>query len=304
MFEEQKKNRFIDFGKYLIGSFFIIMATFIGQLPLILAIQYTTKVKGIEFPKDDSELFHFFEPNLNLFLILISFVFSLFGIYFVVRFFHHQTLLSIITTRTKIDWKRILFSFLIWAAFIILSTALSVYLNPNDFIVNFQPIPFLILTLIGIVLIPIQTTVEELVFRGYLMQGFGFLINKRWFPLFMTSMIFGLMHLSNPEVTKMGHIVLLYYIGTGFFLGILTLMDQGMELSLGFHAANNLIGALLVTTEWTIFQTHSILKDVSKPEVGYDIILPLIVIYPILLVIFGSRYKWSGWLEKLTGTIV
>jgi hypothetical protein len=32
-----------------------------------------------------------------------------------------------------------------------------------------------------------------------------------------------------------------YYIGTGLFLGI-TLMDEGMELALGFHAANNLVG--------------------------------------------------------------
>jgi hypothetical protein len=32
-----------------------------------------------------------------------------------------------------------------------------------------------------------------------------------------------------------------YYIGTGLFLGILTLMDEGMELALGFHA-NNLVG--------------------------------------------------------------
>jgi hypothetical protein len=32
-----------------------------------------------------------------------------------------------------------------------------------------------------------------------------------------------------------------YYIGTGLFLGILTLMDE-MELALGFHAANNLVG--------------------------------------------------------------
>jgi len=303
MFEEQNKNRFFDFGKYLLGSVFIIIATFIGQLPMVFAIQYVTKVKGVDFPTEESELFHFFEPNLNLFLMLISFVFSLIGIYFVVHFFHHQKLLSIITTRSKIDWGRIFYSFLLWSIFIIVSTIVSVYLNPDDFKLNFQLVPFLILTLIGVVLIPIQTTVEELVFRGYLMQGFGVLSNNRWFPLCMTSIIFGLMHLSNPEVVKMGNIVLLYYIGTGFFLGIITLMDKGMELSLGFHAANNLIGALLVTTEWTVFQTNSVLKDVSKPEVGYDIILPLIVIYPILLIIFGTRYKWSGWLEKLTGSI-
>ena len=45
-----------------------------------------------------------------------------------------------------------------------------------------------------------------------------------------------------------------------FSLGILTLMDDGLELALGFHAANNLITALLVTADWTAFQTDSILQ--------------------------------------------
>jgi hypothetical protein len=35
--------------------------------------------------------------------------------------------------------------------------------------------------------------------------------------------------LFHPEVTKMGTSFLVYYVGTGFFLGIL-LMDEGLEL--------------------------------------------------------------------------
>jgi membrane protease YdiL (CAAX protease family) len=135
------------------------------------------------------------------------------------------------------------------------------------------------------------------------MQGFANLARNKWFPLVMTSGIFGLMHLINPEVTKMGHGIMIFYIGTGLFLGIITLMDEGMELALGFHAANNLIGALLVTSDWSAFQTHSILKDVSEPTFGFDVILPVILIYPILLIIFGRKYNWSNWKEKLTGNI-
>ena len=93
------------------------------------------------------------------------------------------------------------------------------------------------------------------------------------------------------------------YLGTGLFLGVITLMDDGMELALGFHAANNLIGALLVTSNWTAFQTNSILKDVSEPTLGFDVILPVVLIYPILLLIFGRKYKWNNWKEKLTGNI-
>ncbi|RZK10905.1 MAG: CPBP family intramembrane metalloprotease, partial [Flavobacterium sp.] len=165
------------------------------------------------------------------------------------------------------------------------------------------PVPFAILLVIGILMIPIQTSTEEYIFRGYLIQGFANLSRNKWFPLVMTSLIFGLLHIANPEVGKMGYIIMIYYIGTGFFLGIITLMDEGLELALGFHAANNLIGALLITSDWTAFQTHSILKDLSEPSAGFDVILPVVIIFPILLFIFNKKYNWTGWKEKLTGKI-
>jgi hypothetical protein len=83
----------------------------------------------------------------------------------------------------------------------------------------------------------------------------------------------------------------------------MTLLDDGLELALGFHAANNLFGALLVTSSWTVFQTHSLLKDVSEPAVGYDVLLPVFVIYPIILLIFTKKFKWTNWREKLTAKI-
>jgi hypothetical protein len=212
-------------------------------------------------------------------------------------------MLSVTTARKKIDWSRVFYSYIIWSIFTVLSTALYFFITPQDFVVNFKPVPFFILLAIGTLLIPIQTTTEEYVFRGYLMQGFGNLSRNKWFPLLMTSLIFGGMHFFNPEVTKMGNILLVYYVGTGLFLGILTLMDEGLELALGFHAANNLIGALLVTSDWTVFQTHSILKDISEPEAGVDVILPLVVVYPVLLYIFSKKYHWTEWKEKLTGKI-
>lgn len=176
-------------------------------------------------------------------------------------------------------------------------------MSPEDFVFNFKPVPFLILAILGIVLIPIQTSAEEYVFRGYLMQGFALLSKNRWFPLVVTSVFFGLLHIANPEVGKMGNIILVYYIGTGFFLGIITLMDEGMELALGFHAANNLVGALLVTSDWSAFQTDSVFKDISTPTAGADVLLPVLVIYPIVLFVFSKKYHWNNWLEKLTGKI-
>jgi len=157
---------------------------------------------------------------------------------------------------------------------------------------------------IAVVLVPLQTSFEEYLFRGYLMQGIGVLCKNRWLPLIITSVTFGLLHIFNPEIEKLGYILLVHYIGTGFFLGIITLMDEGLELALGFHAANNLFTALLVTADWTAFQTNSILRDVSDPDVSNaEIFASVLIIYPILILIFAKVYKWTNWKEKLIGTI-
>ncbi len=303
MFVEQGIRLENKFWKYILGSVFIITASFVGQIPLVLAVISKTILKGATYPTTNEGIMHFFEPNVTLFLILISFVFALAGIYFVVKYLHQQTMLSITTSRKKVDWNRVFFSFGLWAAFSIVSTLVFYFFNPSLYLLQFKPIPFAILFLIAVALVPIQTSTEEYVFRSYLMQGFGNLAQNKWFPLLMTSVIFGAMHLFNPEVSKMGNIIFVYYIGTGLFLGIITLMDEGLELALGFHAANNLVGALLITSDWSAFQTHSIFKDISEPQAGFDVILPVVLIYPILLFIFSRKYQWTDWKEKLTGKI-
>ncbi|MFH6990054.1 CPBP family intramembrane glutamic endopeptidase [Flavobacterium collinsii] len=304
MFLEQGIKPHNKFWLYLLGSVLIILASFIGQIPFSVAVFYKSYISGESFPVDNGAVMSMFELNLTLFLVMISFVFAFAGVYCVVKYLHRQTFLSVTTSRSKVDWRRISFSFLLWALFSVLSF-LALYLNaPEKFVWNFKLVPFLILVVLATLLIPIQTSTEEYVFRGYLMQGFANLAQNRWFPLLMTSLIFGSMHILNPEVEKMGYIVMVYYIGTGLFLGVITLMDEGMELALGFHAANNLVGALLVTSDWSVFQTHSLFKDTSEPSAGWDVILPVVVVYPILLFIFSKKYKWNNWKEKLTGNIV
>lgn len=303
MFIEQGIRSENKFWKYLLGSGLIILMSFVGQLPLLVAIIWKTMVSGESYPLTNNEMMHFLDSNLTLFLLLLSFVFAFWGIYFVVKYLHRQTMLSVTTSRKKIDWSRIWFSFGLWAAFSIVSTLGYYIMNPELYLLDFKPFPFAVLFVIAVVLVPVQTSTEEYVFRGYLMQGFGNLALNKWFPLVMTSLIFGGMHFFNPEVSKIGNIIFVYYIGTGLFLGIITLMDEGMELALGFHAANNLIGALLITSDWSAFQTHSVFKDVSEPHAGYDIIMPVVLVYPLLLFIFSRKYQWSNWKEKLTGTI-
>jgi len=235
-----------------------------------------------------------------LFIIsVLPLVIGFFILIFWVKVAHNQKIVSLTTARPKVDWKRILFSFFLWAAISSLMVLLQYFIEPETLQLNFKPEKFFLFAFFAILLLPFQIAFEEYLFRGYLMQGIGWATKSRIIPLVITSIMFGLMHLGNPEVDKMGNIIMVYYIGTGFFLGLITLMDEGLELALGFHASNNIIGALLVTADWTAFQTDSIFIDKAEPTAGLAIIAPVFVVFPILFYIFSKKYQWKTIPEKI-----
>ena len=306
MYIKQAFNIKHDWWLYLAGVVIIVIAVTLGQIPYTVALIAKAVEAGMDLSKlDMNEMMGLLESNLNLSLMLLSFAVGLAGIFFVAKFLHKQTIKSLTTSRSNIDWKRFWFSFLFWG---IISSGLVLVdylMTPENYVYNFKLVPFLTLAVIAIVLVPLQTSFEEYLFRGYLMQGLGVLCKNKWVPLVVTSVSFGLLHIANPEIEKLGYILLVHYIGTGFFLGIITLMDEGMELALGFHAANNLFTALLVTADWTAFQTNSILRDISDPDIGsVEIFASVLIIYPILIYIFAKVYKWTNWKEKLTGSVI
>lgn len=302
MFIAQAFNYKHDFWRYIIGVIMVLAGVFIGQIPLTAALFMELGVAET-VTLTESQMMTALDSNYFLFLMLLSFAIALGFLFIAVKQVHGQTLRSLTTSRNKIDWSRFWFAFALVSVFIIITTVGDYYSNPQDYQWNFELIPFLILLVIAVIFVPLQTSFEEYFFRAYLMQGIGVLARNRWLPLVITSIIFGGLHFFNPEVTKLGNIIMIYYIGTGFMLGIMALMDEGIELSLGFHAANNLLTALLVTADWTAFQTNSIFKDISEPSAGWDVLIPVLGIYPLFLFIMAKKYKWTNWKEKLFGRV-
>lgn len=296
-----------DWWRYLVGLLiiFVIGWQFIGVIP-IMVVSFFRAENIHEFMEAGLTNFASLYPaksNLYLFLILSTFFGGFIGLIFTIKLLHRQSITQLTTSRKKIDWGRFFFGFGLISILTVAFTLMDYFTNPEDYVMQFEAGPFIIMALICVVFIPIQTSFEEYLFRGYLMQGIGVIVRNKWLPLILTSVIFGGLHFLNPEVDKLGNIIMIYYIGTGFFLGIITLMDDGLELAMGFHAATNLVAALLVTADWTVFQTNSILKDISEPTSGISIIIPVFVLYPIIIAIMAWRYKWTNWGDKLFGKI-
>jgi membrane protease YdiL (CAAX protease family) len=305
MFIKQAANSKNEPWRWILGFIVIFLGCqALGAIPFALAIAVKSVMDGnLGAVTDESQLMSILSSNTTFFFLMFTFVIGIIVWWLWVRYVHQLSWTKATTSRKKFDWSRAWYAFAIVGAVSIITTVAGYYLLPEDYIWNYQADKFWILVVLAIVLVPIQTTWEELFFRSYMMQGLGLMAGNRAVPFIVTSVIFGMMHIFNPEVGKLGYSVMFWYVGTGFLLGLFTLMDEGTELAIGFHAANNLFIAVLVTADWTAFQTDSLLLDVADPTVTLTTFLPLIIYYPLLVLLFARKYKWNDWKEKLFGRV-
>jgi len=279
----------------------VLVAT--GFLLLNFVVFLTTSKEDME---QIYELMKSMPPILNLVSNLIPFVFLLGMLILMVVFVHRRSFLSLTTARPKIDYSRIVFSAFLMIGLTVALFAVSYLLDPEEIVWNFNPGKFALLFAVSLLLFPFQIGYEEYLFRGYLMQQIGILFKNRWSPLLMTSVMFGILHSANPEVAEMGYITMVFYIGFGLLMGVMTLMDEGLELALGFHLGNNLMAALLITSDWSALQTDALFKytaENASEGAVQEMLLSVGLTFPIILFVLAKKYKWTNWKERLTGKV-
>lgn len=294
-----------DFWMYFVMFIVIFFTSVLGQLPL--GIYALMKVDGNMEKWQQSGASNFadigIDSTLYLFLLLLSFIVPFLVFIPALKGMHKKKIKWIVTSRNNIDWKRVGFGALVWGTIVIASTSIDLFLSPENYVWNFKLEKFLVLFIVALICIPIQTTFEEILFRGYYMQGLAVWLKNKWLPLIIMSCVFGLLHGLNPEVAKLGYELLIFYIASGFFFGIVTLLDEGAEIAIGMHAINNLIAALFITANWTVFQTDALYVDVSEPSISFEMFLPVLVLYPLTIFILSKKYGWKNWKDKLFGDL-
>jgi len=255
----------------------------------------------ILFPDITTNTKFFDNKNLDLILMLSQFGFLLLVFFVLFYFLHQRSIVTLTTSRSKIDFRRILLAFLLVSMIQILFFMVSYSIDNTNIEWNFDVSKFVPLFLIGLLFFPVQIGFEEYFFRGYLLQQIGISTKSVWIPLIITSVFFGLVHGANPEVAEIGMKMMIFYIGTGFFLGLITILDEGLELALGFHFANNFIAATLITSDFSALQTDAVFRytgEINKKDLFNETIISMLVIYPIFLLTFGVIYKWKWRLRK------
>jgi membrane protease YdiL (CAAX protease family) len=280
----------------MIFSVFVV-SNFIGGIPLILvyAVQTIGNPELVDKlavnPSDVSVLG--IDPNLSFALVLIPFLAGLGAFWLLIKPLNNRTLTETINGTGKIRWNRFFISGLIWMLLSFIYMVAYLKIDPTNFIINNNSCTLFILSLIALVLIPFQAGFEEVLFRGYLMQGFGLLVNKRWFPLVMTSLVFGLLHSFNPEVKVFGFLTMMpQYILFGLIFGIITILDDGIEAALGAHAANNIFLSIMITNKSSALQTEALYSQQNiYPWLEFAALAGISLLFVLIL---KRIFRWGG----------
>jgi membrane protease YdiL (CAAX protease family) len=224
--------------------------------------------------------------NISFLAMMLASLAFLAGIYLAVRFIHQRRFLSLVTPAHSLNWKRLMQGFSIWFILAALMGVVENLFYPERYVLTLDIPRFLPFVFLALILIPVQTSAEELFFRGYLLQGFGLRFRNIWVLSAISGLIFMLPHLLNPEAKIDYFLMSIYYFSIGAAMAYITLRDGQLELALGMHAANNLFTALFANTVVTVLPTPS-LFTVMELDVVYSVVASMISITFFVLIFIG-----------------
>lgn len=296
-FLERSLDQQNQFWKYLVV---ILVAFFggqiIGAIPLICVIAAKVASNGgasITDMTNPTDLTIFgISKNLSLFLMMIPFIVSFILLVILIKGLHKRSLSETVNGTNKVRISRFWTGMAVWGLLMVIYLLGDYMINPDNFVLQFDLANFIPLLLISILIIPIQTTFEELLCRGYLAQGIAGWTKNRWAVIILPGLFFALLHIGNPEVKEYGFwMAMPQYLFFGLLFGFVAVLDDGIELPMGMHAANNVFLSIFATNKSSALQTNAIFEQLNINPVRETIILVIMGI--IAIAYFAWKYKWN-----------
>jgi membrane protease YdiL (CAAX protease family) len=172
-------------------------------------------------------------------LVLVIFGLALFAFLFVASKLHQRPKMSFISNRSIFSWKQYFIGFMVWGSLLFIGSAIFDYPKLEEFITNFKLYQFTALFLLGFVAIGVQSFFEELVIRGYFLQGLHLQIKKVTLLAIVNALIFGVLHFGYGIESFLSS----WAFGVAF--AIIVILQNRIEFVSGAHNANNLLLSLV-----------------------------------------------------------
>jgi hypothetical protein len=293
--DNQLNNSFLDqvyvgqtewyryfFGFILVLFFWLVLGSLFVLVPFVWVMIDGNPETAVNM---QTGFFTGVDAIFNYVVLNLSFGLLILGVFVTVKFVHGRPFRSIITPAKQINWRRMAQGFGLWLLLVTLASGVEYLINPEIYTVVFNVRRFLPFALVVLLLTPMQTTAEELLFRGYLLQATGHLGRNFWVLALVNGILFMVPHLGNPELAASAILLPLFYLSIGAFFAFITLRDNSAELAIGAHAANNLYSALFANYTNSALQTESVFL-ITELDAVYALIsfwVMAIIFYLVLL---------------------
>jgi uncharacterized protein len=293
--------------RYIVMIVAVLLASnTIGSIPLFFAYASKTASNPELISKLASDPTNIgilgIDKNVGLLIMIIPSVAGLIAFILLIKPLHWRSFRQTVNGTGTIRWSRFLISAGVWAVLSAFYLVVYLGIDPSNFTLNNRSITLLYLTIISVLFIPFQATFEEVIFRGYLMQGFAAIVRNRWFPLLMTSVLFALMHSLNPEVKDFGFATMMpQYFLFALVFGIASIMDDGIEVAMGAHTANNIFLCIFVTYSSSVLQAPALYEQ--KTVYPWTELAGLLLSSGIFIIVLKMIFKWDDF-SKLWGKVL
>jgi membrane protease YdiL (CAAX protease family) len=278
--------------RWILGTFIILISWLVigAIITAIVAQQFGLDLQVLAgTDKESLATIRSYEPWQAGSAVLVSFLPLLLVPILLHRYLLRLPLKELFTRSNRSFSREVLIGALVMSL-LLLGTGLPDFIFNNDsYTWSFDAAKFFPYFLVAFTLIPLQTTAEEVFYRGWIQQRLENGRRSIYLVSVIGGVLFALPHLGNPEVSGNLLLPILGYGSTGFMLTWVTMRDQSMGLAVGAHAANNILAGLIVSS------TDSALPSASiwvTPEIQWGPAAFFSVLFiPLFIWLTG---KWRG----------
>jgi membrane protease YdiL (CAAX protease family) len=256
---------------YLVGLVLLIASWLAAAIVLLLALEFA----GARAAAAGWALDEWAQDYLKLNIIFVPLAPATL---MVVALWHRRPMASLVSGGARVAWGRMALAF---AAASALFVALALIgdedrAHPGTLAALLRALPLIL------IFTPIQSAGEELLFRGYVMQATASLTRSRVAIVAFNGALFAALHAYNPAA-QVNVLALGGYFLSGAGLALVALRDDGLELPIGGHIANNLVSFMALA------MTQQAIESEAE---GYDPLMHYVTsLVPVVLLLVIARLR-------------
>jgi hypothetical protein len=275
----------------------------LGLLPLGMLIGYvqaTDPDAALAYTRNPLDFEVLGLPTSLVFIaILLQFVIGLVGVMLSEKAILAKPFKLVLTGAEKFRWGRALAAWAVWTGFAAVYQFATFLFWPESISYTVDWEQWLIFLPITILLVPLQCAFEEVAIRGQLMQLKHRLAPRIPFVSMVgTSIVFAGLHAANNEVDAYGAgFMMLHYFTFGLMLAAFAVMDEGLELSIGIHAANNVFAFCFVSYPESSLTTPTIFSQLQM-NAGLDYMMVLVFMVMFFFIFIKDKRRALNSLVK------